>query len=88
VGGQDAACAVGDCDLGPRYLTVAALAAQLSDCLDQEQQAEHAGVAVGQTTPGGVEGKLPTRPDPATRNKISGRAGGGRIPVLPGLEGR
>src|SRR5260221_12539285 len=54
-GGEDAAGAVGERDLGILDLARPALAAQLTRRLRQQEQAVHAGVAVGEPAAIGVE---------------------------------
>ena len=56
---QHAAIAVRDRGFGSRHLTRAALAAQLSHRLDQQEQPVHARVAVGQAAAVGVDRQEP-----------------------------
>ena len=65
MGGEDAAGAVREGDLGAGDLPGTALTAQLAGRLDQQQDAELAGVAVGQATAGRVERQSTAGSDPA-----------------------
>src|SRR5262245_1221551 len=62
--GEHAAVAVGEGGLAIGDLARAALAAQLPHGLDQQEQAVHAGVAVGEAAAVGVDGEAALGPDP------------------------
>src|SRR3990170_4551922 len=57
-GGEGAAGAVDAGELRVRDLAVAALAAELADGFDEEEDAVHAGVGVGEAAAVGVEGEV------------------------------
>ncbi len=57
-----------------RDLPVAGVAAQLRDGLDQQEDPELAGMAVGQAAARGVQREVAARPDPAVGDPVEGLA--------------
>src|ERR1700729_938581 len=72
VGAEPTARSAGDGDPRAGYLARAGLSAQLTDRLDQQEQAALAGVEGGQAAAVGVDRKFAAEPDPAALDERAG----------------